>query len=200
MWFLLIWKTMLSENTAVEVPSQHCWSVGCDCSNPCGQLVSTQEVSGNSGRNVGMLGQFLHTLPSGFLLDFVHGYNHSRQLHFLPGNTHIRNVPGSHPRALGLLNTFFTQNSTISIHSVLLFLSGQLLFPFSPVLNRALHRPLLKMVTAMVPVMTGTELQPSESSHTLLFLDDLPGSIHTQDCVPKLGQQDKSGGWFHMQV
>lgn len=55
------------------------------------------------------------------------------------------------------------------------------------------------MVMAMSPVMTGAELQPSVSSHALLF-PDLPGSLHTEDRVLKLGQQDKLGGWSHVQV
>lgn len=184
MWFSVIWKIMLSEDAVVQALSQHCWSVGCDCSNPCGQIVSTQEVSGNSGRNVGMLGQFLYTSPSGFLLDFIHGYIHLLQLCFLPGDTHTRNVPDSYPRALGLPNTtFFTQVVTISIHSVLLFLSGYFVISFQSSVEQSSPEDIAEDVYGHSTCMIGTDLQPSEPSHTLLFLDDLPGSIHTQDCA-----------------
>lgn len=55
------------------------------------------------------------------------------------------------------------------------------------------------MVMATVPVMTRAEIQPSVPFHALLFLD-LCSSLHTQDRVPKLRQQDKLGGWSHMHV
>lgn len=32
--FSVIWKAMLSEPDAAQAPSQHCWSVVCDCLNP----------------------------------------------------------------------------------------------------------------------------------------------------------------------
>lgn len=76
---------------------------------------------------------------------------------------------------------------------------GKLLFPFNLVLSREPHRTLSKMVMAMGPVKTGAELPPSVSSKALLFLD-LPGSLHTQHRVPKLGQQEKLGGWPQMQI
>lgn len=31
--FTVIWKVMLSEHTAAQTPSQHCWSVVSDCLN-----------------------------------------------------------------------------------------------------------------------------------------------------------------------
>lgn len=32
--FSVIWKVVLSEHTAAQAPSQHCWSVVCDCLTP----------------------------------------------------------------------------------------------------------------------------------------------------------------------
>lgn len=48
------------------------------------------------------------------------------------------------------------------------------------------------MIMAMGPVKTWAELQLSVSSNALLFLD-LPGSLHTQDRVPKLKEAEKIG-------
>lgn len=32
--FSVIWKVTRSEHTAAQAPSQHCWSVACNCPNP----------------------------------------------------------------------------------------------------------------------------------------------------------------------